>query len=163
MRDNQIGAMPMLTLRNAMNGKSLVASDVSVSFCNRSRERGPATVRPTIDNDKFSKRIALSFGRCAINQRGWCTSAACEPNKKNSSSPIRDTENSPTILPSGFNIAVSTVRPIFGNELVNRLVSHAADPAPLTLYFAKFDASEKPTRSRTAFDSSATLANAFER
>jgi hypothetical protein len=50
-----------------------------------------------------------------------------------------------------------------GNALVKRLCSHAAEPLPLTLYLAKFDASEKPTRSRTARDSAPTLVNAFER
>ena len=163
MRDSHTGALPMLTRRNAMKGKSFVASDVSVNFCNTSRERGPATVRPTIESESVSKRIELFSGRCARNQRGWCTSAACEPQRKNSSSPIRETENSPTIFPSGLSIAVSDVLPIFGNALVKRCCNHAAEPSPLTLYLAKFEASEKPTRSRTARDSSPTFLNALER
>ncbi len=76
---------------------------------------------------------------------------------------MRDTENSPSMRPCGFSIAVRLVRPTFGSELVNRPCSHAAAPLPLTLYLAKFDASLKPTRSRTARLSSATTSNAFER
>ena len=76
---------------------------------------------------------------------------------------MRDTENSPTILPSGLSIAVNAVRPIFGKELVNKLCNHVDEPTPLTLYFAKFEASENPTRSRTARDSSPTLLNALDR
>src|SRR4029078_12161410 len=63
----------------------------------------------------------------------------------------------------GFSIAVRFVRPIFGNVLVKRLCSHSADPSPLTLYLAKFDASDRPTRSPTARDSSATNSNACDR
>ena len=54
MRDSHTGAMPRSTLRNDMNEKSFVASEVSVSFCSTSRERGPATVRPTMPNDTTS-------------------------------------------------------------------------------------------------------------
>ena len=61
--DNHTGAMPMSTRRNAMNGKSAVASEVRVSGCSTSRASGPATVTPTIDSATTSKRIALSGGR----------------------------------------------------------------------------------------------------
>ena len=60
----------MLTRRKLINEKSFVASDVLVSFCNTSRDLGPATVRPTIDKASVSKRICVFAGRCAKNQRG---------------------------------------------------------------------------------------------
>ena len=146
-----------------MNGKSAVASDVRVSGCSTSRASGPATVSPTIDSAITSKRIGLPGGRWSMNQREWCTSAACEPNRKKSSSPIRDTENSPTMRPCGLSIAVRCVRPILGSRLVNSPCSQSAAPSPDTRYLAKLEHSLRPTRSRTARDSSPTHSNAFER
>src|SRR4029078_11145910 len=147
--------MPRSTLRNDMNGKSLFDNEIVVIFCSTSRERGPATVSPTIDRASTSKWIGATsdgFGIWDRDHRGWGTCAACEPKRKNSSGPMRETENSPTMRPCGFSIAVRFVRPIFGNVLVKRLCSHSADPSPLTLYLAKFDASDSPTGSRQAPD-----------
>ncbi len=68
IRDSHTGAMPMSTLRNDMNGKSAVASDVSVSFCSTSRDRGPATVRPTIESARISNRIGRPSARQVIEE-----------------------------------------------------------------------------------------------
>ena len=139
-----------------MNGKSGVASDSLVTDCSTSRARGPATDNPTSDRPSTSKRTSVGAGKWARNHREWCTSAICEPNRKNSSSPVRATENSPTIRPSGLSIGVSAMRPGFGRRLVNRPCSHSAVPGPVTRYLAKLEHSVRPTRSRTARHSSAT-------
>ena len=62
IRPTHAGTIPMSTRRNAMNGKSAVASDVAVSDCSTSRACGPATDSPTSDSASTSKRIA-SAGR----------------------------------------------------------------------------------------------------
>ncbi len=128
--------------------------------------RANADRRPT--DRRATGRAPRSGSRCpagrwARNQREWCTSAACDPNRKNSSSPTRATENSPTMRPCGLSIAVSAIRPTLGRRLVNNPCSQSALPAPDTLYLAKFEHSVRPTRSRTARHSSATSANALER
>ena len=107
--------MPMSTWRNVMNGKSVVASDSSVTDCSTSRACGPATDSPTSDSASTSKSIAWSAGRWARNHREWCTSAACDPKRKNASWPTLATENSPTMRPSGLSIAVSAMRPALGD------------------------------------------------
>ena len=63
IRDSHTGAMPISARRNAMNGKSAVASDVRVSGCSTSRASGPATVSPTIDSASTSNLIGLPAGR----------------------------------------------------------------------------------------------------
>ena len=163
IRPTQAGTIPICTRRNAMNGKSGVASDSLVTDCSTSRAWGPATDNPTSDRPRTSNCTSLGDGRWARNHREWCTSAICEPNRKNSSSPVRATENSPTIRPSGLSIGVSAMRPGFGSRLVNRPCSHSADPGPVTRYLAKLEHSVSPTRSRTARHSSATTGNALDR
>ena len=109
------------------------------------------------------KSTLPSAGRWSRNQREWWVSAACEPKRKKSSSPMRATENSPTMRPCGLSIGVRTMRPTFGSRLVNSPCSQPAAPGPETRYLAKFDVSVSPTRSRTAWHSSATSGKAFER
>ena len=151
MRDSHTGAMPRSTLRNAMNGKSVVGQRcVGELLQHVARVRSGDGEADHRQRQHLEADRTVGSGRWSRNQRGWCTSAACEPNRKNSSSPTRDTENSPTMRPCGLSIAVSMVRPIFGQRLVNSPCSHSAAPSPLTLYLAKFEASVKPTRSRTA-------------
>ena len=163
MRPTQAGIMPTSTRRKAMNGKSAVASDVRVSDCRTSRAWGPATDSPTRDRARMRKSTLPSAGRWSRNQREWWVSAAWEPNRKKSSSPMRATENSPTMRPCGLSIGVRTMRPTFGSRFVNSPCSQAAAPGPETRYLAKFDVSVSPTRSRTAWHSSATSGKALER
>ena len=97
IRDSHTGAMPRSTLRNAMNGKSVFANDVL-----RELLQHVARARPGDGEPDHRQREHLEANRAATprrqwsrNHRGWCTSAACDPNRKNSSGPMRDTENSP--------------------------------------------------------------------
>ena len=86
-----------------------------------------------------------------------------EPTMKNLSSARRATEKSPMTRPSSFSIGASVIRPIAGNLQARIVSSQAAAPAPLMVYFAKFEISDKPTESRTVATSFATGSKSVDR
>jgi hypothetical protein len=128
MRDSHTGAMPRSTLRNAMNGKSLVASEVSVSFCSTSRACGPATVRPTMESASTSKRIGRALGEVRQEPARVVHLGGLRAEQEELVGPMRLTENSPSMRPCGLSIAVRLVRPTLGRALVNSPCSHSAAP-----------------------------------
>ena len=105
----------------------------SVSLASSSRERGPASAKPT--RSVVTGRTATPrSGRWSSNQRMWKCSATLEPTIMKHSAPRRATVKSPISLPLRASIGVSATRPSAGRRPASIRFSQGSARLPVISY-----------------------------